>query len=161
MILTPGWCMWHSPWMCKCGSHSIIQGLAMSALIQWTIHQIGPLGGPQSPILTLLGQHLLMPGMATNTPWFPVMEPSMSGETIQIPQPGGGGGGQNLPPLLTSGIARDGKARNGKAGIGTHASNGSSNAWNGKTGAQVVLQAHGQGGQPQHPQTLTGCCTGG
>ena len=122
----------------------------MSALIQWTIHQIGPLGGPQSPILTLLGQHLLMPGMATNTPWFPVMEPSMSGETIQIqiPQPGGGGGGQNLLPLLTSGIARDGKARNGKAGIGTHASNGTSNARNGKTGAQWSAPA------PPNPDRL-------
>ena len=81
-----------------------------------------------------------MPEMATNTQWFPVMELSMSGETMRIP-PGGGGGGQSPPPpIRTSAIVRD-----GAVGIGAHASNGTTSARNGKNGAQVVLQAHGQG----------------
>ena len=81
--------MWHRPWMCRFGFHSIIQGLLMSPLIQWTTLQTGPLHGVLSP--TTLVEPLPMPEMATNTPWFAVMELSMSGENARPTRWGSGG----------------------------------------------------------------------
>ena len=140
----------------------------MPPIAQWTTPQIGPLGGKQPPTQARI-KAIPMPEMATGTPWFPVMAQSMSGQTA-LTLTGGGGQGQSLPPAIGSsshggrarnGKASRGKARDGKIGIGNHASNGTTNARNGKTGAQVVPQAHGEDGQPQPPQTLTDICTGG
>lgn len=120
----------------------------MPPIAQWTTPQIGPLGGKQPPTQARI-KAIPMPEMATGTPWFPVMAQSMSGQTA-LTLTGGGGQGQSLPPAIGSsshgGRARNGKAshrkaRDGKIGIGNHASNGTTNA-------QVVPQAHGEDGQP-------------
>ena len=128
----------------------------MPPIAQWTTPQIGPLGGKQPPTQARI-KAIPMPEMATGTPWFPVMAQSMSGQTA-LTLTGGGGQSQSLPPAIGS-SSHGGRARNGKAShkpgqdwVGNHASNGTTNARNGKTGAQVVPQAHGEDGQPQPPK---------